>query len=404
MSRPLCRRTQTRVHPVLLSQILALPLLLVAPLSAQDPRQEQQQRPTWTTIKESGLVHSVDRGLVRMVSHKGERWQIKVTGSTKVTLHGEVGPEALRVGTPVRFYADLDRRGNARDKIEQLTIFSPTADFMPMAELQQDPLPLGGQSIGPAGAAPGRGEGEKDGAEKDGAEKEDAEKERAENEDGEEDGAKRERADVNDAAEEGGAGDSSQSENAEGSQAENETPSRPPRSTTPRSTTRRAGRTSRAVSAKQAAAAATKRYFISGVIRRVQRDKIIVGVDQGRSVTARVDKNARVRIDSQDYTLARPRCPINVVARYYYKPGQATATEMTIQIGDPNANRPNERNPFGQESRKTAEERPKGGERPNAEDAKNGAAQDSLKSAKRKSAFNVAEEIEKEKRGDKPRD
>jgi len=286
---------------VILSHLLVQrPSSLRAQVAPQKPK-----RQTSTTIKEAGRVHSVDRGLIRMISHKGERWEVKVTATTKIKLLGSVGPSALRIGTPVRFYAKLDRRGAGHERLEELAIFSIDENYVPLAELQQEEneLPLGGINLDSAG--------------------------------------------------EGGMGKAEETEPALEKTARE---SKSTQKKTPRVNP------------------SHKSYFVVGVIRRIQRDRLTVDVGQGRSVTVRVAKTAKVHLDSKDYSLARAGAPINIVARYYYKPGQATASEVTILFNDKAASSPKGRRGSSRQAAKVSEK------------------------TKRGSEFNVAKEVEKEKR------
>jgi hypothetical protein len=61
-----------------------------------------------------------------MLANANQNWMIWLNEQTKVTLTGTASPDFLRSGLYVSFTADLDKRGFIKDKVSQLTIFTPT--------------------------------------------------------------------------------------------------------------------------------------------------------------------------------------------------------------------------------------------------------------------------------------
>ncbi|MGD0654328.1 MAG: hypothetical protein ABSA16_08305 [Thermoguttaceae bacterium] len=94
----------------------------------QQQLQQQQQQQAMTMLDVSGTIEALATGRIQMRTDSNERWIIVLNQQTKVQVAGEVGADFLRPGLFVQLKADVDKRGVAADKIEQLTIVTPSQE------------------------------------------------------------------------------------------------------------------------------------------------------------------------------------------------------------------------------------------------------------------------------------
>lgn len=102
--------------------------------SIQQQRQQQlqqQQQQAMTTVDVSGTIEAIAMGRIQIITDSNEKWMIALTPKTKVQVTGEANADFLRPGMFVQLKADVDKRGVAADKIDELTIVTPSQEKTP---------------------------------------------------------------------------------------------------------------------------------------------------------------------------------------------------------------------------------------------------------------------------------
>ena len=89
---------------------------------------QQQQQQAMTTFDISGTIEAIAVGRIQMLADSNENWMIALTPKTKVQVTGEVNVDFLRPGMFVQLKADVDKRGVAAGKVEELTIVTPSQE------------------------------------------------------------------------------------------------------------------------------------------------------------------------------------------------------------------------------------------------------------------------------------
>ena len=115
-----------------------------APPPDDRARQNENQpahppKPTPRPIHTTGRIHAVEPGVLYVVADGGEKWKFTIFEKAMIEVSGQTDVRALGVGTPVHFYAYLDRRHTARDELKEATIFSPGPDSRPTVQPQEEP-------------------------------------------------------------------------------------------------------------------------------------------------------------------------------------------------------------------------------------------------------------------------
>ncbi len=88
-------------------------------------------------------------GRIQILTDSTQNWLVLVDPKTIVRVVGTAEPDFLRAGMFIRFTAEVDNRGMAKEKLKQLTIFTPSQQNFPGIWLE-------GQ--GPADDKPAEGE------------------------------------------------------------------------------------------------------------------------------------------------------------------------------------------------------------------------------------------------------
>ncbi len=116
-------------------------LLTAGPAAGQarrgirDPRQNRRL----ASAQVQGTIHSLQPGIVRVISDENDRWLVQVTRETRVKVQGRTDMRVLQPGRFVRFYAEFDRRGTAQGPVAELTVFDPDEGIRPgMVEAPHD--------------------------------------------------------------------------------------------------------------------------------------------------------------------------------------------------------------------------------------------------------------------------
>ncbi|MGD0519541.1 MAG: hypothetical protein ABSA26_18560 [Thermoguttaceae bacterium] len=112
------------------AQVIGYPYGLKSSAGTAQQRQQQlqQQQQAMTMLDVSGTIEALAAGRIQMRTNSNEQWMIVLNQQTKVQVTGEVGADFLRPGLFVQLKADVDKRGVAADKIEQLTIVTPSQE------------------------------------------------------------------------------------------------------------------------------------------------------------------------------------------------------------------------------------------------------------------------------------
>jgi hypothetical protein len=98
-----------------------------------------------------GAIEVVAPGKLQIVNNANQRCMVVLTPQTKVELTGTASVDALRPGVGVRFTAAMDKQGVVKEKVSQLTIFTPSQEN-PLGFWSAESAPAAGGA--PAGGAP----------------------------------------------------------------------------------------------------------------------------------------------------------------------------------------------------------------------------------------------------------
>ena len=104
-----------------------------------------------TTVDISGTIQAMAVGRIQILSDSNENWMIALSPKTKVQVTGEASADILRPGMFVQLKAEVDKRGVAADKIEELTIITPSQQKPPGVFHQP-----GGEGVNPDGFPAGK--------------------------------------------------------------------------------------------------------------------------------------------------------------------------------------------------------------------------------------------------------
>jgi len=88
-------------------------------------------RPELEPFTAEGTIQAVARGRIQMSTDSAQNWMLMVDPKAVVHVTGAAEPDFLRNGLSVRFTAELDKGGVAKEKIQQLTIFTPSPENPP---------------------------------------------------------------------------------------------------------------------------------------------------------------------------------------------------------------------------------------------------------------------------------
>ena len=145
---------------------VCLVLALLAPAYGQyqyqrpNPNRGPQGQPA--PVNAEGTVQGVSGSMVRMTAND-KQWFVMVSPMTKIRLTGTALPDFLATKVYVEFVASLEADGKGKEKVSQLTIFSPSADrpsgLFPESAARRPSSGEGGPGRGPGGGGFGRGGG-----------------------------------------------------------------------------------------------------------------------------------------------------------------------------------------------------------------------------------------------------
>ena len=84
--------------------------------------------PPLEDVSLEGTVFGVARGQIQMKTSDNKPYQVFVPQIAQVRLIGTATVDFLRSGLYVEFVGDLDEKGKTKKEVEQLTIFTPSAE------------------------------------------------------------------------------------------------------------------------------------------------------------------------------------------------------------------------------------------------------------------------------------
>jgi len=91
-------------------------------------------KPELEAFTAEGTIQAVTRGRIQMATDSpdaAKSWTVMVDPKAVVHVTGTAEPDFLRAGLSVRFTAELDKGGVAKEKVQQLTIFTPSPENPP---------------------------------------------------------------------------------------------------------------------------------------------------------------------------------------------------------------------------------------------------------------------------------
>ena len=121
------------------------------PQQRQQQLQQQQLQQAMTTVNVSGTIEAIAAGRIQILTDSGENGIIALSPKTNVQVTGEAGADILRPGMFVQLRAEVDKRGVAADKIDELTIVTQSQQKAPGVFHQP-----GGEGVNPDGFPAGK--------------------------------------------------------------------------------------------------------------------------------------------------------------------------------------------------------------------------------------------------------
>lgn len=109
---------------------VGLVVLPLAPAYGQ-PRGRVAQAPMAQAGEMQGTITGVANSMIQMKTATNETMVVGLTPMTAVRLTATAKPEALRSGMSVEFVAEVQKGGVVKDKVDHLTIFTPSQTRQP---------------------------------------------------------------------------------------------------------------------------------------------------------------------------------------------------------------------------------------------------------------------------------
>ena len=104
-----------------------------APVCAQGvrpPPGHHGVQPPTEEFQAEGTIEAIGPGRIQLLSsaNPNQHWIVAILPQTKLVVTGTATADFLAARMYVRFTAEFDKHGNVKDKISQLTIFTPSQD------------------------------------------------------------------------------------------------------------------------------------------------------------------------------------------------------------------------------------------------------------------------------------
>jgi hypothetical protein len=109
---------------------------LLLPAHAQGIRRGRELppravKPELEPFAAEGTLRAVMPGRIQMVTDSTQNWLVLIGPKAAIHVTGTAEPDFLKAGMFIRFTAEVDRRGQAKGELKQLTIFTPSAQEFP---------------------------------------------------------------------------------------------------------------------------------------------------------------------------------------------------------------------------------------------------------------------------------
>jgi len=97
----------------------------------RDMRAGKGVKPKLEPFAAEGTVQVVMPRGIQMLTDSTQNWMVIVDPKTVIHVIGTAEADFLRAGMFIRFTAEVDNRGMAKEKLEQLTVFTPSQQNLP---------------------------------------------------------------------------------------------------------------------------------------------------------------------------------------------------------------------------------------------------------------------------------
>jgi hypothetical protein len=87
-----------------------------------------QQIQQLQSMEIQGTLQNMARGHLVVLDDKNQQWQVIVPMTAKLHVTGTASPDFLRNGQLIQLTAEIDDHGTMKDKVDELTIVSPTPE------------------------------------------------------------------------------------------------------------------------------------------------------------------------------------------------------------------------------------------------------------------------------------
>ena len=75
-------------------------------------------------FEDTATLEMAESGLMRVRDSKNDIWLLSIVPETKITVEGEAEIECLRSGLFVQLKGELDKKGQIKDEVDEITIVS----------------------------------------------------------------------------------------------------------------------------------------------------------------------------------------------------------------------------------------------------------------------------------------
>jgi len=135
-------------------------LTFLVPVYGQVPRGKSAPQPVMETFEAGGTIEGLMPNGIQINSNANQRWVIMIPRQAKVEVTGTATADFLRPGLYVRFTAEVDKHGTVKEKVAQLSIFTPSRETPPgLFSPEAGGAGIGGGAFDGFGAGPGGGVG-----------------------------------------------------------------------------------------------------------------------------------------------------------------------------------------------------------------------------------------------------
>jgi RNase P/RNase MRP subunit p29 len=135
-------------------------LTLLVPVYGQGPRGKPGPQPVLEAFDAAGTIEGLLPNGIQINSNANQRWVIMIPRQAKIEVTGTATADFLRPGLYVRFTAEVDKHGTVKEKVAQLSIFTPSRETPPgLFSPEAGGAGVGGGGFEGFGPGPGGGVG-----------------------------------------------------------------------------------------------------------------------------------------------------------------------------------------------------------------------------------------------------